>query len=509
MSRSSSQWERTRKNQLALVRWGIFLLIVLGIAIVSIVHWPVRRALERQARSEFEARSLLAAATAANEVNHAMQLALQLPSRTIIRLELVNYLQGSRSRNWYTEFAEPKLLDAVEASPELLGAYRTDPAGEILLVASIDTRDAPTVKIDSESARYVGVPNTAGGDPAVFVQVPIVHPGYGLAGFDMVKVSLLALEDSLSAYGDTLETGIVELSISSEDRSTMVISAGSGFDPDVELVDLRHGFAPSWTLRVAAPAAVVFQTVRREANILAGIVGAVSILALAVGAWLLLFLSRRTLAETEELDRIVGEQTVELRTLLREIHHRVKNDISLITSFLSARAHESSSHEARDVLLEAESSLQLMGEVYDLLHTSGRYATIDMQPILTDLFDHMAESSSSTRLHIDSKIDELTLPRASAIPLGIIAHELITNAQKHGILDDDVRCRVTLTIDASNTVCLQVSNNGSPFPQEVIDGSYGFGLTMIRALSTQLGGSIDIANEPTPTVTVFASAAAQ
>ncbi len=507
MPATSSQWERTRQHQLNLVRLGIFLLIALGLALVVIVQWPVRRALERQACSRFEASARLATTTTRGFFDQAVQLALQLPSRTQLRVELVKLLHGTRSREWYVEYGEPRLLDAVEASPEILGAMRTDPDGEALLCACLVPEDSPDVRPELESPTFIGFTRYEDGPTGVFVQVPIHHQGHGLAGFDIVHVSMAPLIESLNAFAHSSEAELVELSfVEDSGPDGVALEVGSINDAEAATLEITKSIGDQWILRIASPESVAFREVHNEANFLLISVAVVATLAVVLGSWMMLMLSRRTLAETGELDRIVGEQTIELRTLLSEIHHRVKNDIALMTSFLGLKAEAAHSDETSTTLAEASASLRVMGEVYDVLRGSGEYASVNIRSVLTSLFAQMKGRSAGSRLEIESHIADVSLPRKAAIPVGIIVHELVTNSIKYGATPDGgVVCRVTLEPIDDSSIRLSVSDSGAGFTNEVLNGSYGFGLTMIAELSKQLRGTMTLSNEPEATVIITAS----
>jgi two-component sensor histidine kinase len=99
-------------------------------------------------------------------------------------------------------------------------------------------------------------------------------------------------------------------------------------------------------------------------------------------------------------------------------------------------------------------------------------------------------------------IQDVTVTRGIAIPLGIMVNELVTNALKHGEADTSVFVEAHTGGESNEEMVLSVTGGSEGFPEHVIDGEYGFGLTMVQALARQHGGEMRISNRPKPTVTV-------
>lgn len=531
MEYQADQWRRTRQLQVLIVRVSVILIGFLTAALVIVILWPVRSALERREESEFGVQAQLVQLEVRSYFDQTLQLSLQLPSRTRIREELVAYLSGKRTLDSYVEFTQPKLQDAVDASPGMVATFRFGPEGEPLTGAYVSAQELPPVRLESREALVMPDMPTIRDQSVVLVQVPIEHPGYGLAGFDIVAVSVRGLRTSIQTSVRSMSNAVVTVATSEQDNPSVAITssrsetashdelrvleslqrvAGTSAEAAVR-IDVRSQariaaldrVSPNWYLVVHQSEAVLFQSVSSDIRLFLIVVIVLGLSAVGVAGLVLGILSRRTLAETGQLSCIVDQQTEELTLLLNEVHHRVKNDIMLMNAFLSLKAADVDAPEAKEALAEAQKSLLAMGRVYELLHRSGDYGTVSLRPLFEGVVEQARAMSGGDHVLIDCEVDDVRVDRRTAVPLTIIVNELLTNAVKHGSGHNrTIRAFVTLTRDDGGDLTLSVSDDGERFEQPVLDGAYGFGLRMVQALAEQLGGQMIVSNEPAATVTV-------
>ena len=506
---------------------SLVLILVLTLALIAIIHWPVRESLERRDLNELRAYGTFIQSEVSGFLSEAEQLAKQIPSRTRIREELVAYLRGERTLESYVAFAQPKLADAVHASPRLVAVYRFDPRGNPAVGVNIEASQLPALQHIPEKTRLLPGSQRIDGHSAVFFAVPIQHEGFGLAGYDMVAISLRELSERTQRASERAEGAHIALASASENgpsvpvysqrcpeevRAAVGNRAEKGVRTKIDegtvrplrtadgtLVLALYGLRDNWVLGVSQPREVLFSASRAETRILVVAVLVVGVLAAGVAAIVLRTLSRRVVSDTSELARIIADQTQDLELLLREIHHRVKNDIALMTSFLALKASRTSAPEAEEALSEAQQSLQVMGRVYERLQEAGHYADAPLKPLLEGIAEDLS-SASGTRHEMNYAVCDIVVPRRVAIPLGIMMNELVTNALKYG--DTKKEVTVEACSNGDQHVQLYVASGGEGFPQRVLDGEYGFGLTMVEALAQQHQGQMKISNDPYPSVTV-------
>ena len=170
--------------------------------------------------------------------------------------------------------------------------------------------------------------------------------------------------------------------------------------------------------------------------------------------------------------------------LLREVHHRVKNNLQVIASMISLRSRRASD-EARphfDVLAER---VYAIGKVYDQIHKSQYHSEVDLGELLHDL----ADSARSDRTRVEVDAAPFTIGVETAIPLGLISIELMMNAVKHAFPDVGGTIRVSLRQASPDQLELTIADDGAGFdPESATSGSTG--LQIVERLVDQIGGSL-------------------
>jgi two-component sensor histidine kinase len=147
-------------------------------------------------------------------------------------------------------------------------------------------------------------------------------------------------------------------------------------------------------------------------------------------------------SETVRLEKIVHERTGELQSalsqreiLLRELHHRVKNNLQMIVSLLRLQSDAIPENIIKEKFKEAESRIQAMSKVHELLYAQEDFTRIDVNLYLHELTDELHQTHPNPDLIEISVSGELQLPMDKAIYLGIVVNELIQNAFKHAFGD--------------------------------------------------------------------------
>lgn len=194
-----------------------------------------------------------------------------------------------------------------------------------------------------------------------------------------------------------------------------------------------------------------------------------------------------------EISRLLEEKEL----LLREVHHRVKNNMNTVMGLLSLQANSADSASAADTLRDARSRINSMMIVYDRLFRSADYRSISLRGYLEPLMDDIITSSTlSAVITSEKQIDDFTLNTDKLIPIGIIINELLTNAMKYAYTG---RPNGSITLSASrnkNTVEIVVHDDGPGLPEAVLSGgTAGFGLELVRMMLEQLSGTIRIEND--------------
>ena len=234
-------------------------------------------------------------------------------------------------------------------------------------------------------------------------------------------------------------------------------------------------------------------------------------LALAAGA-VFFVLSRRLRRRNAENERLVGEKEV----LIGEIHHRVKNNLQVISSLLhiQGRSLGPGDDGARAALRESQARVQAMGMIHQRLYRGTEATTLPMPDYLAELGDTLLDTfGMEERVDLFYDVEDITLDVDTAIPLGLITNELLTNALKYafpGGREGTVELALHRTEDG---LVLSVADDGvgaGPAGPPSAGGT-GFGGGLVELLSRQLGGrlSVDRAGPGYRTTLHFSAAAAQ
>ncbi|HEV7371197.1 PAS domain S-box protein [Arenibaculum sp.] len=189
----------------------------------------------------------------------------------------------------------------------------------------------------------------------------------------------------------------------------------------------------------------------------------------------------------EALERALDDKTV----LLREVNHRVKNSLQLVSGLLNLQVAAAGDETIRHHLRDAAHRISAVAQVHQRLYRADQFHSLDFGSLLTELCDDLAKGAGGPRaivLEVDA--GALELPVDHAVPLGLIANELVTNAIKHGKTAAQVR--VSLTRQAGGLL-LTVADQGPGLPAGFDPGrSSGLGMRIVSALTRQLCGSIEI-----------------
>jgi two-component system, sensor histidine kinase PdtaS len=202
------------------------------------------------------------------------------------------------------------------------------------------------------------------------------------------------------------------------------------------------------------------------------------------------------LSERKQNERRIRDTLREKELLLEEVHHRVKNNLQVIHSLLDLQMMKLTDPVLLGVLRNSQNRIRSMVMIHRTLYQSHDFAQVDFQRFLSELLPILMESYGMVAGHVHIEIDaqNVNLPINEAIPCGLIVNELVSNALKHGFAHQERgTIWVTLACDATQQVELSICNDGAPIaPEENLDLTGSLGLQLVRLLTRQLHGQLDI-----------------
>jgi len=201
-----------------------------------------------------------------------------------------------------------------------------------------------------------------------------------------------------------------------------------------------------------------------------------------------------SISALEQRTEVINALLVEKEILLKEVHHRIKNSMNIVSSLLSLQARTVSEPGAVSALEDARYRIQSMSVLYDKLYRSADFSELNMKGYLSTLIDEVIANFPNSRcVWTEKNIQEFNFDAKRLQSIGIIINELLTNIMKYAF---DGKERGLITVSAMNVnghVAISVQDDGIGMPESVnLENSTGFGLQLVRALTQQLDGMIRI-----------------
>ncbi|MBP9889660.1 MAG: PAS domain S-box protein [Leptospiraceae bacterium] len=184
----------------------------------------------------------------------------------------------------------------------------------------------------------------------------------------------------------------------------------------------------------------------------------------------------------------IKELLLEKELLLKEVHHRIKNNMQAIAGLLSIHASSIENEEASSILMEAMSRINGMGILYDKLYRTADFKVVSVKAYLSDLAKKILElASNSKSIQLKEEIEDFNLNTRILFPVGIIVNEVITNSIKYAFREDNKNILRLQSVKNEKNVRIIIEDNGSGFKDKK-DFTNGFGLKLIQLLTAQLHG---------------------
>jgi two-component sensor histidine kinase len=210
--------------------------------------------------------------------------------------------------------------------------------------------------------------------------------------------------------------------------------------------------------------------------------------------------TREILAHRDNLQALVKERTAEierkneeLAIMLKEVHHRIKNNMNTINSLLGMQASVLTEPQAVQALEDAAGRVQSMMVLYDRLYRSSSFDSARMKDYLPSLVGEIVGNfPNRSSVRVDTEVEDFELDSRSLQPFGIIINELLTNIMKYAFEGrDSGRIGISAFLVEGDMVRVEIRDDGIGIPDDIDFGSSsGFGLMLIEGLTTQLQGSI-------------------
>jgi two-component sensor histidine kinase len=191
--------------------------------------------------------------------------------------------------------------------------------------------------------------------------------------------------------------------------------------------------------------------------------------------------------------------------LLKEIHHRVKNNFQTVMGLLGTQAGYQKSEVVINAITDSQRRIQSMSLIHQKLYQSKNLSAINMSDYIHELVDSLSDSFSTNnhiRFHLES--DPVELDLAHCIPLGLILNEAITNCFKYAFLNNKAGIvAITFKRVSLNQIVLMIHDNGAGFPPSFnTNETDSMGMNLMRGLSEEIGAQFEAGNKDGAQITV-------
>ena len=238
--------------------------------------------------------------------------------------------------------------------------------------------------------------------------------------------------------------------------------------------------------------------------LLAGTLGLVGLTAVAAGQYRIIRQKNRQLQRTthliEERNQHITAQADKLTLLMRELHHRVKNNLAIVASLLRLQSNRLTDEQAVQAVRESQQLVEAMALIHQSLYLNEDATIVDMHLYVHNLTNYLGRAygytTQSVRLDVD--VEPMVLDVDVAMPLGLVINELVTNAFKHALPHAHAPAlRIELRSTAAAGLELEIEDNGPGItPGQRGARRLSFGNRLVEALVQQLKGHIAMENRP-------------
>lgn len=212
------------------------------------------------------------------------------------------------------------------------------------------------------------------------------------------------------------------------------------------------------------------------------------------------------ITDMKEKQQIIGKSLKEKETLLKEIHHRVKNNLAMISSMLELQIMQSTDEPAITALRDSQLRIRSIAMIHEKLYQNESLYNISFDSYLEELVETIRHTYTSTGKNIEASfdVDSVSLDIEDVIPCSLIVNEVVVNCFKHAFTKSKTG-KIQISLEYKKPVIeLKITDNGKGLPDNFdIDEQQSLGMTLIQALCNQLEGTITFKNGSNGAGTIF------
>lgn len=204
----------------------------------------------------------------------------------------------------------------------------------------------------------------------------------------------------------------------------------------------------------------------------------------------------RDKSKEKEVEELKLKNAQQKEIMLREIHHRVKNNLAIVISLLNLQIENNSNPDLLRIMKDIELRIRSMALIHEHLYRTENLDRIPLSDYLQSLATIIMSTFSGSHIKLIKNLESADVSIETALPVGLITNELLTNAFKYAFPDHaEGEIRITLNHENDHLYCLKISDNGVGLPADYsFKEQKSFGMFIIRLLVEQLEGNIEVEN---------------
>jgi two-component sensor histidine kinase/HAMP domain-containing protein len=212
-------------------------------------------------------------------------------------------------------------------------------------------------------------------------------------------------------------------------------------------------------------------------------------------------------AQRKKIENDISKSLTEKEVLLKEIHHRVKNNLQIVSSLFFFQSKQVTDPKMLEMFRDGQNRVKSMALIHEKLYQSGDLANIDFKEYIKKLSNFLLQSYgvNQSKIKLKNNVQQVSLGVDTAVPCGLIINELISNSLKHGFSEVATgEIRIDMGHDENDQLILKISDNGKGIPKDLnIEESDSLGLRLVYNLTTQLNGTVEFFNNKGTTVKIL------
>lgn len=196
--------------------------------------------------------------------------------------------------------------------------------------------------------------------------------------------------------------------------------------------------------------------------------------------------------KNKKATKIIRAKNAENELLLKEIHHRVKNNLEMVKSLIALQSAQIEDTATKDAMIASQNRVQSMGIIHQKLYQGDNLGSIEMKDYFLNLSEGILDTfNAEEKIKIECAMDNLNLDVDTAVPIGLIVNELLTNALKYAF-PENKKGEISISLEKfkSNHLKLKVSDNGIGKVKGLAPKGTGFGSQLVSLLTQQLNGKM-------------------